>query len=388
MMIRAFILLILLLPALAAAQTTVYVDTASTAGGDGTSELTTGSTRAFATLQAAINAKTGAVPAGGYIFDCKGTAADTSAIYVDGFTGQDATKRIKIQVRQAYRHDGKWNSGKYRIEASHDSAVFRINEEFVTVEGLQISQTVGATGAYGDGIQIASGAPPGTDLARNEYIFDSNIIRATAGAAQHMYATGMNLGEAENYTRTYLRNNIIYDFEGSGINIVSSGGNVGEHYFIYNNTVINGGSGINWQAYGTDKIFNCHNNIFISTTGNDLSNGESVWGTNGTISTVGNVCEDASCDGDPGGEDLGPTSASRTVVFVDRSGKDFHLDAADTGAKDFSSTADLSGITWGAFSNDIDGGTRSGQWDAGADEIITGGGGSAAIAALIMDGEL
>ena len=54
-----------------------YVDTASTAGGDGTTEALTGSTRAFATLLEAVNSLPSTLT-DAYTIYCKGAAADTS----------------------------------------------------------------------------------------------------------------------------------------------------------------------------------------------------------------------------------------------------------------------------------------------------------------------
>lgn len=55
---------------------------------------------------------------------------------------------------------------------------------------------------------------------------------------------------------------------------------------------------------------------------------------------------------------------SQTFTFVDESGDNFHLAANDSGARDYG--VDLSGT----FTDDIDGQTRTGTWDIGADEYI------------------
>ena len=57
---------------------------------------------------------------------------------------------------------------------------------------------------------------------------------------------------------------------------------------------------------------------------------------------------------------------SKVVSFVDEANDDFHLASGDTSAKD--AGTDLSADGQLAFSDDIDGATRSGSWDIGADE--------------------
>jgi hypothetical protein len=59
------------------------------------------------------------------------------------------------------------------------------------------------------------------------------------------------------------------------------------------------------------------------------------------------------------------------VAFVDEDGDDFHLNASDTVAKN--KGTDLSGDSYLPFSDDIDGQTRSGTWDIGADEYVAAG---------------
>ncbi len=59
-----------------------------------------------------------------------------------------------------------------------------------------------------------------------------------------------------------------------------------------------------------------------------------------------------------------------TFIFVDSTGNDFHLAAGDTAALNHG--VDLSGDANLAFSDDIDGDTRSGTWDIGADEFVDG----------------
>ncbi|MEJ2267522.1 MAG: hypothetical protein P8X70_00400 [Nanoarchaeota archaeon] len=61
---------------------------------------------------------------------------------------------------------------------------------------------------------------------------------------------------------------------------------------------------------------------------------------------------------------------NQVFKFVDESITDLHLDPLDTSALDLG--VDLSANVDISFSNDIDGETRSGTWDIGADEVLAG----------------
>lgn len=70
--------------------------------------------------------------------------SDTTAATITGFT-TDATHFIKIYTASSERHDGKWNTGKYRLEPSGNvNALIMDGNNFVVVDGLQI-QIQGAT---------------------------------------------------------------------------------------------------------------------------------------------------------------------------------------------------------------------------------------------------
>jgi hypothetical protein len=114
-----------------------YVNTASTAGGDGTTNATAGANRAYATLAAAVSGEAADLVSLNvwlHIY-CEGTAIDVSSPDVTGYTTSEAC-RILIECSSANRHSGKWTTAKYRLGNTFSG--LNIQEDYVTVQGLQI----------------------------------------------------------------------------------------------------------------------------------------------------------------------------------------------------------------------------------------------------------
>ena len=74
---------------------------------------------------------------------------------------------------------------------------------------------------------------------------------------------------------------------------------------------------------------------------------------------------------------------SQTFTYENAVGLDYHLDSIDAGAKDFGT--DLSGDATYPITLDVDGTTRSGSWDIGADELVTSGIPAGVLAAILED---
>jgi hypothetical protein len=100
---------------------------------------------------------------------------------------------------------------------------------------------------------------------------------------------------------------------------------------------VNHGGGVDFQLWSGISYFG--NNMFSAVTGFDP-------------------------DAQDGGNQLPP--ANLEFLFVDLTTDDFHLEAS--GHRAGNTGLDLSS----SFSDDIDGATRSGVWDIGADETVTG----------------
>jgi len=320
---------------------TRYVNTASTAGGDGTTNSTTGSTRAFASL-AEAEATLPATLTDCYDIICEGATADTNKVVFSGST-TSASNYIQVRTTQAKRHAGKWDAGKYRLLGTISGYYYmiEIDEDFVYLDGLQIG--LNGTSAYQD-FCVYMNAAGATDCRLRSSII-ANFATGTAQVQGICHAQG-NLK---------LQNVIGY-----GFNLASDG--MGYCYSTY--------------SAGNVWIYNC---TFYNNTTNVLCQ----YSVNAYVKNT--VCQspgaggdfaggnyDASCTNNLSSDTSAPGSnaqKSKTVSFVSTTAgsEDLHLQLGDTSAK--SNGTDISSDTywWGA-ALDIDGETRSNPWDVGADQ--------------------
>ena len=269
------------------------------------------------------------------------TSPDTTAVTIDGWT-TDADHYIRIYTTETARHNGKWDESKYRLVVGiRYNAPLEIKEDFVRVEGLQIEQT----GIYSDG---GHGLDAGAIGSNSDVRVSHSIIRCTGGTG------GSGRGIWTNHNMK-IWNNIIYDF------YVGIGGSElysGDTRLIHNNTVIDSeGIGINFWGYPDgEATFRAKNNLVQGSNQNYSFD----FGSNVTTEYVDNLSED----------DTSPNSEHRnkTVSFIDEANDDFHLAPNDTCARNYGT--DLSSDPNLAFNDDIDGETRTGTWDIGADEEV------------------
>lgn len=277
------------------------------------------------------------------------TGADTAAVTIDGWT-TDATRYIWIytpnntatESNQSQRHGGMWNTEKYRLEVSGTSAI-EVRANYVEIEGIQIDKTSTGYpdfGIYGSAITNAG-----------SLTISRNIIKRNPGSST--ISIGIRFYDTD--WTSYIYNNIIYDF----------------------NNAVNGDFGVNWRYSGTSYVYNNTFQNNAVAVGRHTTNGGTVYLKNNLFSdsygevgygdTVGMVAAD--CDYNATNlSSLGYTAqahdrVSQTFSFVDAPNFDFHLSEDDTAALD--AGTDLSSD----FSTDIDGNTRTGTWDIGADEF-------------------
>ena len=120
---------------------TRYVNTASTAGGDGTTNDTVGANRAYASLSGAEADLRTLNAAEDLQIMCCGTAADTTTVSFGNYTYVEAAYTVYVRsnrtVESGY-HRGKWNEGAYRLQPS-SSCIFAIanNPCNVVFDGIQ-----------------------------------------------------------------------------------------------------------------------------------------------------------------------------------------------------------------------------------------------------------
>ncbi len=267
--------------------------------------------------------------------------ADTTNVAIDGWTTSEANY-INIYTTTAARHDGKWNTGKYRLISPEvgSASVISISEEFVRVEELQIYNPY-VTIDYVWGISV--------NVGTGDVRISKNILRGNNDGDWWdggIYVLG-------NAGATYIWNNILYDWGGGGLKAIQI--SIEGPIYIYNNTIQNCTEGISTVSPATVA----KNNI--------------VKGSGDTYAYSGSFGAGTDYNATDGIDDIGTGTHNRTgqtFTFADETGDDFHLASNDAGARNYG--IDLSGDTYLPFSTDIDGQTRPGEsvWDIGADEYV------------------
>ena len=273
---------------------------------------------------------------------------DTAAVHLTGWT-TSATNYIKIWTDPGAgnRHKGRWDDSKYNIKVASDAG-FRISEEFVRIEGIQIYITA-ATSTDDSAIWINT-------PAAGWKIYISECILRGAGSASYWHAG------VESYATTagtaYVSNCIAYDFKSSVVGAAymidaSGAGGDGSMMYVYNSTAYNSGYG--YRRYDTGINLYVKNDIAQNCT-------DGFAGTYDTNSDY-NIS-------DLGGDAPGAHSKNTTnVIFADEANYDLHLGSSDVAA--INSGTDLSDDASLNFNADIDGDIhRVGSiWDIGPDEF-------------------
>ena len=134
---------------------TRYVNTASTPGGDGTTNGTTGATRAYASLNEWEAAEqTDLVTATDvHKVICSG-GVDSAVVTIDGWT-TNSTYYIIVTVDSGSRHNGSLGTG-YRLEVSENyGGVYIVRETGTITEGLSVLNSGTTSGRCFD---VGSGA--------------------------------------------------------------------------------------------------------------------------------------------------------------------------------------------------------------------------------------
>ena len=274
-------------------------------------------------------------------------AADTVRVSINGWT-TSADNYIKIWTdpNESYRHQGKWDNNKYRLEytaVNYYPALF-IGDRYVRIDGLQILLV--SNGQNNRGCINSQDQEAGAQDVR----ISNNILKidlSGGGSAGGINDSGAGISK--------IWNNIIYN--GTSGLFTDKGNNAS---YIYNNTVYNCTTGY-WQNSGYWSIKYSINNIAQNCT-------DGFYGTFADSSDY-NISDLASdTPGNPGTYNKNSTVVS--FASTTSGSEDFHLSAADTSAKDYG-TNQVSEI---GFTTDIDEKTRpypvGGNWDVGADEYM------------------
>ena len=276
----------------------------------------------YTSLEACMNANEQNLTGDGWFdveIDGTWSSADTTAVTIHNYT-TTASDYINIYTTSTARHDGIANGVGYHLSQNGyliDTLTNSVNN--VTIDGLKIT-------AGGDTYRSAIFSVGSSVVIKN------NLIPSTHGK-------GMNFLHAGDTT---IYNNFICESDTDAIYCYGWA-----LFKIYNNTckrnISYGGGGLTAAA---------KNNYAASYIGTYVDG----FTTNAAADTTG----------DPAGLDNIAFDTS-TFVNVTAGTEDLHI---KVGCSLIDVGTDLSAI----FTTDIDGVTRSGTWDIGADEYVAAGG--------------
>lgn len=339
-----------------------YVNTGSSAGGDGTTNATAGANRAYATLDACLDAE--AADLTGITCDvndgdgnvyialdilCDGTAVDSTQAVLDqaGFV-TDATHRIRMRTNGGPT-GSVWDTGKYRLSGSVSyGGMLYINKALHVDIDLQVENT------------NSLGNQPKALLLSSSFAWD---VRVYGGfywcSSVSGYSTATRtIGNEGGTSAAYFfrgRNFVALNEDGPAVTFGYYTGSAAKAY-IYNATVIDRGSTGTASAFSVDGDSGAELRFK-----NLLIQGPNCYTSGSPDEAVTILTEDTTS----------PTVGlrSKVITFADAGNEDFRLASGDTDA--IGAGTDLSADTYWPFSTDGDGTTRSGSWDVGADEYVS-----------------
>lgn len=337
---------------------TYYVNTASTPGGDGTTNNTTGATRAFAAMTDAEAALQQNMVTNDVVvrINASGSAADTSGVTFSGWTG-DATRYLEVVGDNT---TGKWDTAKYRISVTGAAPTLLLISGAAYSRWNNIQFEIARTGtstAQSDGVRIS--AVTGTNNV--DIRFDSCILKGTSFDATITGNThGFQCRLAGSGQRAIYTNCVaVVDNPNGGTDYgFIAFGSSSSARVDWSNCTSKSGAGdfqVSSGSASTVRAKNC------------LAAGGGFTGS-ALLTSLNNASANATATG---------TGAitNATFTFVDDANLDFHLASGDssgakTGGTNLTADSDF------AFSTDIDGHTRpsgSTAWSIGADEYNSGG---------------
>ena len=327
--------------------------TVKSSGGDYTSL-----NAALAGQSADLTANCGGTGGAGILtIECYAMQDTTAASTGTGYT-TSASYYINITSPSSDRHDGKWNTSKYRLEAA--GPTFTNHEQYTRISYLQIYSN---SGYWNEGALKNSCSVP--NITVTHCILKTAIVNTVMVASGILKFDYISVDPSNNY----IYNNIFYDATGDYGSAIHLGDYAG-NFYIYNNTFFNCTYGIT-TPYDAETSKYAKNNLFCSVTHPIAGTWSSGSGYNATDQSSIGYTVTGGATGD---------RTSQTFTFVDDDNDNFHLASNDAGARNYGT--DLSGT----FTTDIDGETRSGTWDIGADEYVAAGAPSSTLARGIAVG--
>lgn len=272
---------------------------------------------------------------------CRGTTADTYLTW-DGWT-TDSTHYVLIKGDNT---TGIYNTSAYRLEST-TWYLISIQDQDLRFEDMQFENS------EANSYLVYYMSAIAYDIRFNRCIFKGGTSR---GFNLELGAAGASI--------TFI-NCLFFDCGGESVYCYNTNIDI----FIYNCTFADNSMAVQ-----------------LSLTPNSITMKNCVFTNNSTTFTGTFPDNDALCDynfddqsstgdGDPIGSH-GSFGASFT--FESAAGDDWHLAAGDSGAQ--SQGVDLSGL----FTDDIDDDVRSGDWDAGFDQVVSGGDGGSIVPLLMQ----
>lgn len=329
------------------ALTTYFVNTNSSAGGDCTSNLTSGSTRACVTLLDALNLLPSTLTDQTLIL-VDGTNADTGNVNQTPWDmTTSATNYLTVRANTASEHRGIWSTSKYRLQCTNRNCLYNNIPSHIRFENFQVEAIVNDGGGY-VAVKTSNANQTASD---SDNRISGMYVKCTQTSGTYI---GINTrpcaGGCGGTSKVW--NNIV-----EGCHISYNNDFVTGEY--YNNTSVGATYGIVEDA--TMKVVN---NLVTGATS----------GFVGTFASGSNYNAEDDGNGGPG------ANHRSGVTFTFVGGGDYHLSGSDAGARNFGTSDPGSGL----FSDDIDGQTRpiGASWDIGFDEQ----GSSAVIRNMILLG--
>lgn len=288
----------------------------------------------YTNLQAAVTAW--AAANADWDIECYASVGEDNPVVVP--SGE--TNTLRIYTPSAQRHLGKSGTTGYRIGCEGFAWGIELQSPNVTIEGIQFvdGNDGNPNGAIKLNASVSWNVIVRECLDENTGVFGFiSVAAGTAGTVK--VANSIKIGGA------------------ADPRFIHHDGGSGYTSYVYNCTARSTYTGGFGRFYWQDSVATmvCKNCIgtFVTASTNDCFSG--------TITQDHNVSSDATASGTG-------SKTSSTPTYVNTGTGDLHLGSSDTIAKD--SGTDLSGDGNFAISIDIDGQTRSGTWDIGADEIV------------------
>ena len=272
----------------------------------------------YTSLAAAIAGETGASPKcvtsadlvandQQLTIECRASSgAADGAAEVDGFT-QDEDRYVEIYIPPAHRHNGKWSTGKYRIESTVQDILY-IKDSYTRVRGIQVKGS--STDWYNRTVVI--------DAAADYVVFeDFIIINDCQRENMGQYAVGFKASGTSGGVDKH-------DLVRNGIIICKNYTRRGFYSYMWNaklfNVTIYGGE------YG---IASWYSNLAVAQFTNIVAVGASVScfydessGSGFSTSSDYNASDDGTA---PGANSIDLTGVSLGTIFTDYSNEDFSL---------------------------------------------------------------